>query len=46
MIVGAVLAKQLDLKLGRELVFRGEKLTVGKVHPPRGSSDDITSFEM
>jgi len=41
-IVGAVLAGQLGLQAGREVEFRGEKLTVEKVHSPRGSSDDIT----
>lgn len=41
-IVGAVLADQLDLKTGTDIFFRGERLTIEKIHPPRGSSDDIT----
>ncbi|NOZ39572.1 MAG: FtsX-like permease family protein [Planctomycetes bacterium] len=41
-IVGAVLAEQLNLKAGQEVVFRGEKLILEKVYPSRGSSDDIT----
>ncbi len=41
-VVGAVLADQLDLKVGQQVVFRGQSLTIEKIHPPRGSSDDIT----
>ncbi len=41
-IVGAVLAEQLGLEAGQEVAFNDEKLTLEKVYPPRGSSDDIT----
>jgi len=41
-IVGAVLADQLKLKEEDEITFLGEQLTVAKVHPARGSSDDVT----
>ncbi len=41
-ILGSVLADQLNLEAGSEVAFRGETFTVAKVHPPRGSSDDIT----
>lgn len=41
-IVGSVLADQLGLEMGSEVSFCGNKLTVAEVHPPRGSSDDIT----
>jgi putative ABC transport system permease protein len=41
-IVGAVLADQLNLKADQEVVFQDEKLTIEKIYPPRGSSDDIT----
>ena len=41
-VVGAILAEQLGLKPGTPVVFRGEPLIVEKVHPPRGSADDIT----
>lgn len=42
MLLGAVLAEQLELKPGAQTQFRGETFTVATVHPARGSSDDIT----
>jgi ABC-type lipoprotein release transport system permease subunit len=42
MIVGRVLADELELDEGQKVEFLGEELTVGKIHPQRGSSDDIT----
>ena len=41
-IVGSVLADQLKLEEGKDVTFLGETLTVAKIHPARGSSDDIT----
>jgi ABC-type lipoprotein release transport system permease subunit len=42
MVVGAVLAEQLKLQSGNEVLLQGRKFRVQKVNPLRGNKDDIT----
>lgn len=40
--LGSVLASQLDIKVGDQVLFHGKDFKVEKVFPQRGSKDDIT----
>lgn len=42
--LGHVLADQAGLKVGDNLVLRGETFSVQEIHEPRGSKDDITAW--
>jgi ABC-type lipoprotein release transport system permease subunit len=42
MNLGALLARELDLKPGQETMFHGRALKVNTIYPARGSKDDIT----
>lgn len=42
MVVGWSIHQKLDLKVGQEIDFFGEKFTVSVLHPERGSTDDVT----
>jgi putative ABC transport system permease protein len=40
--VGAVLAEQLRLQVGKDVEFHGRTMRVQKIYPARGNKDDIT----
>lgn len=42
MVVGYEVARRLDLEVGQEVEFMGEDFQVSKLHPERGSADDVT----
>lgn len=42
MVVGALLAEQLGLEPGEEIVLLGRPFTVTRIHDPRGNEDDVT----
>ncbi len=42
MVVGHTIAQRLDLEVGQEVEFMGEPFNVSKLHPERGSADDVT----
>ena len=42
MIIGAVLKERLGLDAGSQATLLGRNFTVAKVHPPRGTEDDVT----
>ena len=42
MVVGYSIHKKLGLKEGDKLTFMGREFNVSKLHPERGSSDDVT----
>jgi len=42
MVVGHSIHQKLNLKVGQEVEFMGRTFKVSKLHPERGSSDDVT----
>jgi putative ABC transport system permease protein len=42
MVVGHWIHTKLGLQVGQEIEFMGKKFNVSKLHPERGSSDDVT----
>ena len=42
MVVGYELHRELGLKVGDKVVFKAQEFTVSKLHPERGSTDDVT----
>lgn len=42
MVVGHSIHKKLGLQTGQEIEFMGKKFNVSKLHPERGSTDDVT----
>lgn len=42
MVVGADIHRKVGLKVGQSLEFMGRTFTVSKLHPERGSVDDVT----
>lgn len=42
MVVGFEIQKDLGLSVGDRVTFRGQEFTISKVHPERGSTDDVT----
>lgn len=41
-VIGCEIAKNQDLKTGDQITLLGEMFQIKKVHPPRGTRDDIT----
>lgn len=42
MVVGYALHQKLGLKVGDKVTFMGQEFTISRLHPERGSSDDVT----
>jgi len=42
MVIGSTVQSQLDLKVGDNVTLRGQEFRISKVHPDRGTSDDVT----
>jgi putative ABC transport system permease protein len=42
MVIGFELQKELDLKIGETVTFHEREFTISKVHPERGTTDDVT----
>ena len=42
MVIGHSIHSELNLQVGDQLTFMGQEFTVSKLHPERGSSDDVT----